>query len=410
MNRLLRETLKLALIGGTAGGVVTGYLAWRDWQAPEQSQVTQTAPHKTEADQIENPVAAKTPDLLSPFYSAPAIAAGEASSEQRIINLYKQVSSSVVNITTRSLTYNQFMEVVPRDGAGSGFVIDANGHVLTNYHVVQGAQKCFVTFGNREQSYPAQVIGLDKRSDLAVIRVQAPKQLLRPVQMGDSSRLQIGQTGIAIGNPFGLGQTITTGVISSLGRKIEVEEGRIMSDLIQTDASINRGNSGGPLFDSNGRVIGINSMIISPTGGSIGLGFAIPINTARRFIPDLIRYGRAQYPWLGISILPLTPRIAQILNLTTQAGLLVLQTYPGGAAQSAGLQGGTQKYYLGNYELYLGGDIILAVDGKPMRSETDLTNYLETQKRVGDQIKVTILRAGSRTPVTVPVRLNARVN
>jgi S1-C subfamily serine protease len=201
---------------------------------------------------------------------------------------------------------------------------------------------------------------------------------------------------------------MTSGVISSLGRKIQVEAGRVMSDLIQTDAAINSGNSGGPLFDSSGRVIGVNTLIYSPSGGSVGLGFAIPINTVKRFIPDLIRFGRAQYPALGISVLPLSPRLAQVLNLSVSSGLMVMQTDPTSSAARAGLKGGRQRVYLGNYEIYLGGDIILAVDNQAIKNENELQNYLETRKKVGDSLRLTVLRDGQAKPTTLNVKLMAQ--
>lgn len=383
----LRQTLGFVLAGVAGGLLVLGYLQLNPPQ-PVQSVSTPS---------------------IDTLYHSPAHAASDVrSQEEQIIRLYQRVSASVVNVTTRSFQYNYFLELVPSEGAGSGFVIDKAGHVVTNFHVVDGAQRFFVAFGNMEHSYPAELVGFDQRSDLAVLKVKAPQHLLHPVTLGDSSKLQVGQTAIAIGNPFGLGQTMTSGVISSLGRKIQVEEGRIMSDLIQTDAAINSGNSGGPLFDSAGRVIGVNTLIYSPSGGSVGVGFAIPINTVKRFIPDLIQYGRAQYPWLGVSVMAISPRLAQVLNLPVTSGLLVIQTYPGGAAAQAGLSGGNQRVYIGNYEIILGGDIIVAVDGQALKSESDLVNYLETRKKVGETLQLTVLKGGRGKPVNINVRLTAR--
>jgi len=382
---LFKQMLGFALAGLAGGSLVLGYL-----------QLNQTVPKAPAA----SPSMA---ELVDPS----ALAAAGISQEQQTINLYKRVSSSVVNVTTRSFQYNYFMEMVPSEGAGSGFVIDKEGHIVTNFHVVNGAQRFFVAFGNMEHSYPAELVGFDQRSDLAILKVKAPGNLLNPVSLGDSSKLQVGQTSIAIGNPFGLGQTMTSGVVSSLGRKIQVEENRVMSDLIQTDAAINSGNSGGPLFDSAGRVIGVNTLIYSPSGGSVGLGFAIPINTVKRFIPDLLKYGKAQYPWMGISVMSLSPRLAQLMKLPVSEGLLVMQTSPTGAAAQGGIKGGTQRVYIGNYELYLGGDIILAVDGQPVKVENDLLTYLETRKRVGDTIQVTILKGGKGKPLNLTLRLTA---
>lgn len=382
---LIKQLLGFALAGLAGGTLVLGYL-----------QFNQAVP--------KTPVA--SPNMTA-LVDPSALAAAGVSQEQQTIDLYKRVSSSVVNVTTRSFQYNYFMEMVPSEGAGSGFVIDKEGHIVTNFHVVNGAQRFFVAFGNMEHSYPAELVGYDQRSDLAILKVKAPGNLLNPVSLGDSSKLQVGQTSIAIGNPFGLGQTMTSGVVSSLGRKIQVEENRVMSDLIQTDAAINSGNSGGPLFDSAGRVIGVNTLIYSPSGGSVGLGFAIPINTVKRFIPDLLKYGKAQYPWMGISVMSLSPRLAQLMKLQVSEGLLVMQTSPTGAAAQGGIKGGTQRVYIGNYELYLGGDIILAVDGQPVKVENDLLTYLETRKRVGDTIQVTILKGGKGKPINLNLRLTA---
>lgn len=345
--------------------------------------------------------------VSQPDNTANAAPSVSGANEQQVINLYKSNSDSVVNVTTRSMGYNQYMEPTPQQGAGSGFVIDKQGHVVTNYHVVQGAQRFFVAFGNLEESYPATLVGFDQSNDIAVLKVQAPQEMLKPVELGDSGNLQVGQTAIAIGNPFALGQTITTGVVSSLNRTLQVEQNRVISGLIQTDAAINQGNSGGPLFDSSGRVIGVNTLIYSPSGGSVGIGFAIPINTVKRFVPDLIQFGHARHPYLGIVPLALSPRLAQMLKLQVSQGLMVIQTVPGGPADKAGIRGGTRRVLIGNYEIALGGDVITAVDGKAMRQEADLTNYLQSQKKVGDILKVTLLRAGTGQPVTVDVPLTA---
>lgn len=385
---MLQKSGQIALSGLIAGMLVIGYLQFSQHQAPA-------------------PVSA--PDQISQLTTPPAVAAPPNSlpTEQQTIDLYRQNSGSVVNVTTRSMGYNQYMELVPRAGAGSGFVIDKEGHVVTNYHVVQGAQRFFVAFGNVEQSYPAELVGFDQSNDIAVLKVSAPAEMLKPVKLGDSSTLQVGQTAIAIGNPFALGQTITTGVVSSLNRKLQVEQGRTVSGLIQTDAAINQGNSGGPLFDSSGRVIGVNTLIYSPSGGSVGIGFAIPINTVKRFVPDLIKYGHARHPYLGVGVLPLSPRLAQMLNLPAKQGLLVLETANGSPADVAGIKGGTQRVLVGNYEIALGGDVLLAVDGQELSNEQTLLNYLQSQKQVGDKLKITLLRGGKGQPVDVEVSLTA---
>ncbi|MBF2055182.1 MAG: trypsin-like peptidase domain-containing protein [Candidatus Sericytochromatia bacterium] len=392
-NKIWNRTSNIVLSGAVAGLLVLGYL------------------HVTEPERLNPPPTQQTGQVTDPGATAAQVTpGGGTATEDQVINLYKNNSDSVVNVTTRSFQYNYFMELVPRDGAGSGFVIDKSGHVVTNYHVVQGAQRFFVAFGNREQSYPAQLVGFDQSNDLAVLKVDAPANLLKPVQLGDSDKLQVGQTAVAIGNPFGLGQTITTGVVSSLNRDIQAENNRVMSGLIQTDAAINRGNSGGPLFDSRGRVIGVNTMIYSPSGGSVGIGFAIPINTVKHFIPDLIQYGRVRHPWLGVSVLALNPRLAQVLKMPVSEGLLVVQVAPGGSAQKAGVSGGNRRVYVGNYELYLGGDVLLAVDGKSLRQEQDLLNYLQSNKKLGDTLELTLLKGGQGQPVKLNIPLDTARN
>jgi len=387
-HKIWNRTSNLVLSGAVAGLLVIGYL---------QLSRPESLPLPPGETQTENPDG--SPD--NPGQVQPG-----SSNEDQIIKLYKNNSDSVVNVTTRSFQYNYSMELIPQEGAGSGFVIDKNGHVVTNYHVIQGAQRFFVTFGNMEQSYPAKLVGFDQSNDLAVLKAEAPANLLKPVQQGDSDKLQVGQSAIAIGNPFGLGQTITTGVISSLNREIQAEKGRVISGLIQTDAAINRGNSGGPLFDSQGRVIGVNTMIYSPSGGSVGIGFAIPINTVKRFVPDLIQYGKVRHPWLGVSVMALTPRLAQMLNLEVDSGLLVIQVAPGGSAQRAGISGGNRRVYIGNYEIYLGGDVIQSVDGRPMLKEQDLINHLQSNKKLGDTLQVTLLKGGQGNPVNLSIPLN----
>lgn len=381
------------IVSGLSAALVTlGYFYYKDTQplaTPTPTEVTQTA--GTLVDRLSNAQAA-TADLDL--------------SEKRAIDLYKRNSGSVVNVTTRSFQYNSFMQLVPTEGAGSGFVIDKEGYVVTNHHVVKGAQRFFVAFGNLEESYPAKLVGSDPGNDIAILKVDAPKELLIPVELGSSKGLQVGQSAVAIGNPFAIGQTMTTGVISSLDRTLQAQEGRIMSGLIQTDAAINSGNSGGPLFDSSGRVIGVNTMIYSPSGGSVGIGFAIPIDTVKRFIPDIIQYGHARHPSLGISAVPITPRLAEALKLPVKEGLLVMRSVPGSASHAAGIRGGSREVYVGNYQLFLGGDIILALDGKKMSSREALVNYLETAKKIGDSLEITYLRNGETTPSKTTAVLN----
>ena len=384
---------QLIIAGLSAALLTLGYAYYHETQQPTAATTTVSENSTGLVERISSPAAqAATADLDL--------------SEKRTIELYKRNSDSVVNVTTRSFQYNEFMQLIPREGAGSGFVIDKEGYVVTNFHVVKGAQRFFVAFGNMEESFPAKLVGSDPNNDIAILKVDAPAEMLKPVELGTSSNLQVGQSAVAIGNPFAIGQTMTTGVISSLNRTLQAEEGRIMSGLIQTDAAINQGNSGGPLFDSNGRVIGVNTMIYSPSGGSVGIGFAIPIDTVKRFIPDLIQYGRARHPSLGVSAVPISPRLAEALKLPVKEGLLVMRTVPGSPSHAAGLRGGTQEVYVGHYQLFLGGDIILALDGKKMTSREALVNYLETAKKIGDSLEITYLRNGETQPRKTTAVLN----
>lgn len=324
--------------------------------------------------------------------------------ELDMINVYKKVSPSVVSVMTVSYDEDFFMEPVPRQGAGSGVVIDMEGHILTNNHVVQGASKIDILFGKK--SYPAKIVGTAPNNDLAVLKVSAPKDVLKPAKLGDSSKLQIGQTAIAIGNPFGiLGRTMTTGIISGLDRDVKADT-KILRGMIQTDAAINGGNSGGPLVNTDGQVIGINTLIFSQSGGSVGIGFSIPINLAKKFIPSLINKGKVTYPWLGVSVLPINEKIASILKLPVKQGLLILETVQGGAADNAGLRGGNKYIVSGNTKIPVGGDIILELDGDKVTTAEDLSSYLETNKEVGSNVKVTLVRGTNAYEVNV--KLQAR--
>ncbi len=316
--------------------------------------------------------------------------------ERRIVDVYEHVAPSVVSITTRVLRRNFFFEAVPEEGAGSGFVLDRDGHILTNYHVVADAERIEVNFGE-DTVYTATVVGLDKRNDIAVLHVDAPDGLLQPVELGSSANLSVGQRAIAIGNPFGqFGRTLTTGVISALGRTLEGQDGRTITGVIQSDAAINRGNSGGPLLDSSGRVIGINTAIFSPTGASAGVGFAVPVDTIHRVLPDLLALGRYRHPWLGIRYAyAVTPGFAEILKLPVAQGLLLVQMYDNAPLLSAGVRGAQSEAIIGNQRVYVGGDILLAVNGQEVGRLEDLETLLEDNYRVGDVVTVKLLRDGN---------------
>src|SRR5579864_5770317 len=283
--------------------------------------------------------------------------------EQNNITVYKRNIPAVVNITSRAMAFDFFYGLVPQEGQGSGFIIDKEGHILTNYHVIAEARQVEVTLHNRRK-YKAQVIGTDRSHDLAVIKISAPD--LTPATLGDSKSLVVGQKVYAIGNPFGLAGTLTRGIVSSI-RSVQEPDGVRIDEAIQTDAAINPGNSGGPLLNWHGEVIGINTMIASNVGQSAGIGFAIPINTAKAVLNDLVTLGRVRRPALGVTTVPIDPQIADQMGLAADYGLLIVQVVPGGAADNAGLRGGSQRAFLGNIPISVGGDLIVAIDGEQVQ-------------------------------------------
>ena len=310
--------------------------------------------------------------------------------EQTGIAIYKRVLPSVVNITSTSLVFDFFYGAVPQQGQGSGFILDKAGHILTNYHVIQDANRGIqVTLSNKAH-YAAKVLNVDKVRDLALLKIDAPN--LQPVTLADSSKLQVGQGVFAIGNPFGLSGTMTQGIISSI-RSIRNANHALIDNAIQTDAAINPGNSGGPLLNSAGQVIGINTMILSNNGAdqNAGIGFAIPINTAKAVLADFTHYGRVRRPSLGIDDFAIGPDLAQQMGLAADSGVLVQRVVPGGAAQRAGIRGGNQEAYLGNTPIMLGGDLIVAVDGHQVTDPQDITDIMD-QHEVGDVVSVTFYR------------------
>ena len=309
--------------------------------------------------------------------------------EQNNIAVYKRVLPSVVNITSNALVFNFFLGSVPQQGQGSGFVLDKAGHVLTNYHVVENANRGIEVQLSNKHKYSAKVIGTDRIHDLALLQIDAPN--LQPVILADSTDLSVGQKVYAIGNPFGLAGTMTRGIISAI-RPIRGAEGAPIEDAIQTDAAINPGNSGGPLLNSRGEVIGINTMIASNGAEqSSGIGFAIPINTAKAVLADLTRYGHVKRPSLGIVSYPIGPDLAEQMGLAADAGVLIQKVIPGGAGERAGLRGGNQQAYLGNTPIMIGGDLIVAIDGQPVTDPQDISAIMDNHQ-AGDTISVTILR------------------
>lgn len=319
--------------------------------------------------------------------------------EQNNITVYRKNIGSVVNITSRALTFDFFYGLVPAEGQGSGFIIDKDGHILTNYHVIAEARQVEVVLHNRKTSYSATIVGTDRSHDLAVVQIKAPD--LQPMTLGDSTHLQVGQKVYAIGNPFGLAGTLTRGIVSSI-RSVQEPDGVAIEEAIQTDAAINPGNSGGPLLNWHGEVIGINTMIASNVGQSAGIGFAIPINTAKAVLNDLVTLGRVRRPALGVRTVPVDqfPDLADQLGLAVDYGLLIVQVVPGGAADRAGLRGGNERAFLGNLPIMLGGDLIVAIDGEKVEDQQDLTQMMN-KHRAGDTVQITVYRGKKKMDVNV---------
>ena len=338
--------------------------------------------------------------IFNPFSQLSARVPGDLQpDEKQNIQVFAATSPSVVNINTKVFRQNPFslnISEIPR-GSGSGFVWDQKGHIVTNYHVIQAVDSVSVTFKN-QKSIDAKMVGFSESKDLAVLRVDPRKVKLVPLKRGSSSDLLVGQKVFALGNPFGLDQTLTVGIVSALGRQITSLRNRRIDNVIQTDAAINPGNSGGPLLDSRGRVIGVNTQIYSPSGGSAGIGFAIPVDTLKRVVPQLLAHGKEIRPVLGVYLLP--DKVAKSNNLE---GAVLKEVLPGGGAAAAGLRG-IRWDRRGGYVI---GDIVTAIDGKPIQNENDLLNTIE-RYRPGDQVKLTILRNKKKRQVTVKLQQAGR--
>ncbi len=337
-----------------------------------------------------------------------ATGAGELTPDEAVnVRVYAQAAPAVANIVTRTIEYDFFFNPVPVEGAGSGFLIDAQGHILTNAHVIDNAEQIEVSLGERGEQgrYRARVVGRDERNDVALLKIDPGRRTLKPLPLGDSSAVRVGQRVLAIGNPFGFQGTLTTGVVSATDRTVQTGPQTFIDQAIQTDAAINRGNSGGPLLNTRGEVIGINTLIISPSGAASGIGFAIPINTARRIAEDLIRYGRPRRAYLGVEGMQLWPELAEALGLPVGEGILIERVEPGGPADRAGLRGGNRAVRTGLRRLILGGDVLVAIDGEPVRNSFDL-NLLMNRRQPGDNVTVTIYRGNRK--MEVRVRLGER--
>ncbi len=315
------------------------------------------------------------------------------------VRIYRQASPAVANILTKATEYDFFMDPVPVEGAGSGFVIDPRGYILTNYHVVAGAQSIEVVLGDKTRT-AAKFIGADQRNDVALVKIDPKGKQLSALTLGDSSTLQVGQKVLAIGDPFGFQSTLTTGVVSALGRTVQTSDTTFIDEAIQTDASINRGNSGGPLIDTHGEVIGINSAIYTPSGTTAGIGFAIPINTAKLIANDLMTEGKVRRAYLGVQTIPVAGWLAEALKLPVQEGLLVEQTTKASPAAAAGIRGGDRVAEAGMRRIMIGGDLIVGIDGQKVANEFDV-NVILNRKRPGDTVTVTIYRGSKKLDIAV---------
>jgi 2-alkenal reductase len=321
-----------------------------------------------------------------------ALPSGTDVEEQLVIDIYARVSPAVVCITAPQ----RFGECV-----GSGFVIDQDGHIVTNNHVVEAADELLVTLAD-EHTVPAEVVGTDPGSDLAVLDIDVSPEELTAVEMGESATLRVGQRAIAIGNPFGLERTITTGIISSLGRTLNRDDSKFqIAEVIQTDAAINPGNSGGPLLDSQGRVIGVNSAIFSASGTSSGVGFAIPVDIVQRVVPELISQGRYRHTWLGVTGRTITPELVEAADLPVETGVLIFEVEPDSPADKAGLRGGDQQIAVSGLPMLAGGDIIVAIDEVEVNTFDDVVNYLASHTSVGDTVTLSVVRDGREMDVQV---------
>jgi S1-C subfamily serine protease len=313
------------------------------------------------------------------------------------IRVYEEVRPSVVHITSRVIARDFWGGWRPSEGTGSGFVLDKEGHIVTNHHVIERAEIIEVTLIDK------MVVGVDALSDLAVLRVDVDPDMLQPVTMSASDEIRVGQRAIAIGNPFGLDGTMTIGVVSSVGRPLQLSDNRILYGVVQTDAAINPGNSGGPLLNARGELIGVNTAIRQ---GADNIAFAIPLSTVQRVVPELIANGRYPRPWLAISGYSVTPELAERLDLPMERGILIVRVQPGGPADQAGLLGAQREVVIGNSRLWVGGDLLMGIDGAPIADNAALHEYLETRTRVGQEVALTLYRDGQE--ITVQTILQER--
>ena len=391
----MRNLLKVAFLSSIiTAAMVYVILEWR----PLRSELSRPP----EVSWASSPVS-----MTSPAPPAPL-----TDDERNNIDVYQKYSVGVVNITSTSVAYDFFYRAVPQSGMGSGAIIDTQGHIVTNYHVIRDAELLEVTLPNKTK-HKARVVGTDPNNDLAVIQIDVPRGGLTPIPLGTSKGLQVGQKVLAIGNPFGLDRTMTTGIISALGRSIQSENGRIIDDIIQTDASINHGNSGGPLLNNQGQIIGINAAIVSPNDtGNYGIGFAIPADTVRRITDEILKLGYVRHAYLGIDARGLlslgdNPGLADALELNTDHGLLVGKVPQDGPLAQAGIHEGTKRVRIGNYVIQAGGDVILAVNGKDVNSFVELASEVD-HHRPGETVTITVLRNNRKADLQVMLQEQPR--
>ncbi len=313
--------------------------------------------------------------------------------EQINIEIYERLSQGVVNVTSTTLELNFWFNVIPQQGVGSGVVIDNEGRIVTNFHVIKNADRLQVTLFDNS-TYEAKILGQDPFNDLAVLQIDSPAEKLYPIELGSSDNLKVGQKVLAIGNPFGLERTLTTGIISSLARSLKTDYG-VVENVIQSDAAINPGNSGGALLNTSGELIGINTAIYSRTGESAGIGFAVPVNILNRVVPDLVEHGRVLRPWFGVHGRALSPRLAQVLKLSVERGFLVEQVERGSTAARAGIRGGNRRVLLRNFSVIIGGDVLVELDGEAVDSKEDIVRILES-KRPGGSISAIWYREANK--------------
>ena len=379
----MKQGLRIALLSSIITAAIV-YVAL-EWRPLRPQPVTRSAEG---AEQV-------TPDVTLASSPAPSpLAEQEMSTDERNnVDIYRTYSAGVVNITSTTLAYNFFLQPIPESGSGSGVIIDNTGNIVTNYHVIEGARRLEVTLWDQSR-YEARIVGSDPSNDLAVIKIEAPASDLVAIPLGTTEGLQVGQKVLAIGNPFGLEGTLTTGIISSLGRSIQAGNGRIIEGIIQTDAAINPGNSGGPLLNAGGEVIGINTAIVSPSNiGNIGISFAVPVETVKRVTTDLINYGRVRRVFMGFRGIGLGQlgQIAEALDLGTDSGVLVVDVIPGSPAERGGIRGATRQVRVGNSLIGIGGDVIVEVDGRDVNASQGISAVLEP-RRPGERIPVTLIR------------------